>query len=258
MKYRVVFADEKSKSGGFMSRILVSLYGLVSYIVFFLSFLYAIGFVGNIFVPKTIDSGDVGAVIPSIIINMILLGLFAIQHSVMARPAFKHWFTRFIPEVFERSTYVLLSSLLLFLLYWQWQAMPGIIWDIKSPVGGMILTGIFWFGWLFVLLSTFMINHFDLFGLRQVYINFKGQEYSHLDFRIIGLYKLCRHPIMLGFVIAFWATPTMTTGHLLFAAVTTAYIFIALQFEERDLVTFFVDVYKNYQQKVPILFPFKL
>jgi methanethiol S-methyltransferase len=240
-----------------MNRIFVSLYGVVSYIVFFLSFLYAIGFVGNIFVPKTIDSGDAGPVVSSIIINMILLGLFAIQHSVMARPAFKHWFTRFIPEVIERSTYVLLSSLLLFLLFWQWQTMPGIIWDIKSPVGNMILTGIFWFGWLFVLLSTFMINHFDLFGLRQVYINFKGQEYSHLDFRIIGLYKLCRHPIMLGFVIAFWATPTMTTGHLLFAAVTTAYIFIALQFEERDLITFFGDVYKNYQQKVPMLFPFK-
>jgi methanethiol S-methyltransferase len=248
----------KSQSlGGFMSRILVSLYGVVSYIVFFLSFLYAIAFVGNIFVPKTIDSGDAGPVVSSVIINMILLGLFAIQHSVMARPAFKHWFTRFIPEVIERSTYVLLSSLLLFLLFWQWQKMPGIIWNIKSPVGSMILTSIFWFGWLFVLLSTFMINHFDLFGLRQVYINFKGQEYSHLDFRIIGLYKLCRHPIMLGFVIAFWATPTMTTGHLLFAAVTTVYIYIALQFEERDLVTFFGDVYKNYQQKVPMLFPFK-
>lgn len=240
-----------------MNKIFVSLYGVVSYIVFFLSFLYAIAFVGNIFVPKTIDSGDAGPVVSSVIINMILLGLFAIQHSVMARPAFKRWFTRFIPAVIERSTYVLLSSLLLFLLYWQWQAIPGIIWDVESRVGSMILTGIFWFGWLFVLLSTFMINHFDLFGLRQVYINFKGQEYSHLDFRIIGLYKLCRHPIMLGFVIAFWATPTMTAGHLLFAAVTTIYIFIALQFEERDLITFFGDVYKNYQEKVPMLFPYK-
>ena len=135
--------------------------------------------------------------------------------------------------------------------------MPGVVWDIKSPVGSTILTGIFWFGWLFVLLSTFMINHFDLFGLRQVYINFKGQEYSHLDFKIIGVYKLCRHPIMLGFIIAFWATPTMTAGHLLFAAVTTIYIFIALQFEEHDLITIFGDVYKNYRQKVPMLFPYK-
>jgi protein-S-isoprenylcysteine O-methyltransferase Ste14 len=240
-----------------MSRIFVSLYGVVSYIVFFLSFLYAIGFVGNLLVPKTIDSGDVGPVIPSLIINLILLGLFAIQHSVMARPTFKQWFTKFIPEVIERSTYVLLSSLLLFLLYWLWQAMPGVIWDVESPIGSMVLTGVFWFGWLFVLLSTFMINHFDLFGLRQVYINFKGQEYSDLDFRIIGLYKLCRHPIMLGFIIAFWATPTMTAGHLLFAAVTTVYIFIALQFEERDLIAIFGDVYKNYKQKVPMVIPFK-
>lgn len=240
-----------------MSKVLVTLYGVVSYIVFLLSFLYAIGFVGNYLVPKTIDSGEVGAIVPSLIINVVLLGLFAIQHSVMARPAFKKWFTRFIPTVIERSTYVLLSSLLLFLLYCLWQPMPGVIWNVESSVGSMILTGTFWFGWIFVLLSTFMINHFDLFGLRQVYINFKDQEYTNLDFRIVGLYKLCRHPIMLGFIIAFWATPTMTTGHLLFAVVTTAYIVIALQFEEHDLVTFFGDVYKNYQQKVPMLFPYK-
>ncbi len=240
-----------------MSKVLVTLYGVVSYIVFLLSFLYAIGFLGNLLVPKSIDSGEVGAIVPSLIINVVLLGLFAIQHSVMARPAFKQWLTRFIPTVIERSTYVLLSSLLLLLLYWLWQPMPGVIWNVESSIGSMILTGIFWFGWLFVLLSTFMINHFDLFGLRQVYINFKGQEYSHLEFRTAGLYKLCRHPIMLGFIIAFWATPTMTTGHLLFAVATTGYIFIALQFEERDLVTFFGDVYKNYQQKVPMLFPYK-
>jgi protein-S-isoprenylcysteine O-methyltransferase Ste14 len=150
----------------------------------------------------------------------------------------------------------MLSSLILFLLYWLWQPMTGIIWNVESSIGGMVLTGLFWLGWLVVLLSTFMVNHFDLFGLRQVYINFKGQEYSHLEFRIVGLYRLCRHPIMLGFVIAFWATPIMTTGHLLFAVITTAYIFIALQFEEKDLVTFFGDVYKNYQKKVPMLFPF--
>jgi len=240
-----------------MSKVLVILYGVVSYIIFFLSFLYAIGFVGNLIVPKSIDSGEVGAVVPSLIINVILLGLFAVPHSVMARPAFKLWFTRFIPSVIERSTYVLVSSLLLFLLYCFWQPMPGVIWNFESSIGNMILTGIFWFGWLVVLLSTFMINHFDLFGLRQVYINFKGHEYSQLEFRIVGLYKLCRHPIMLGFIIAFWATPTMTTGHLLFAVATTGYIFIALQFEERDLRTFFGDTYKKYQQRVPMVFPYK-
>jgi protein-S-isoprenylcysteine O-methyltransferase Ste14 len=230
---------------------------VLSYVIFLLSFLYAIGFVGNLLVPKSIDSGDVGPLIPSLLINVLLLGLFAIPHSVMARPGFKAWFTRFIPTVIERTTYVFVSSVLLFVLYWLWQPMPGVIWHVESSIGSSILWGIFWLGWLTVLLSTFMINHFDLFGLRQVYINYRGQEYSHLDFRIVGLYKLCRHPIMLGFIIAFWATPTMSAGHLLFAAATTAYVFIALHFEERDLLVFFGDAYKNYQQKVPMIFPFK-
>lgn len=240
-----------------MGRVLISLYGVISYIIFFLSFLYAIGFVGNLLVPKSIDSGDVAAIVPSLIINVVLLGLFAIPHSVMARPAFKKWFTRYIPVAIERSTYVLVSSLLLLLLYWLWQPMTGVIWNVESSIGAMVLTGIFWFGWVIVLLSTFMTNHFDLFGLRQVYINFKGQEYQHLEFRMIGLYRLCRHPLMLGFIIAFWSTPTMTTGHLLFTVATTAYIFIALQFEERDLLTFFGDVYKDYKKKVPMVFPYK-
>ncbi len=239
-----------------MNKLLVSLYGIVSYVVFFLSFLYAIGFVGNLVVPKSIDSGEPGTVIFSLIINLLLLSLFAVQHSVMARPGFKKWFIRFIPVAVERSTYVLLSSLILFLLYYCWQSMPEIIWNIESSIGRLILMSLFWFGWLFVLLSTFMINHFDLFGLRQVYINFKGQEYSEIEFRTVGLYKLCRHPIMLGFIIAFWATPTMTVGHLLFAVVTTAYIFIALQFEERDLIKYFGDMYKTYKKNVPMVFPF--
>jgi methanethiol S-methyltransferase len=240
-----------------MNKVLTTMYGIISYVVFFLSFLYAIGFVGNLPVPKSIDSGDVGAIVPSLIINVVLLGLFAVPHSIMARPAFKQWLTKFIPEVIERSTYVLVSSLLLFLLYAFWEPIPSVIWNVESAIGSMILTAIFWLGWLVVLLSTFMVNHFDLFGLRQVYINFKGQKYRHLEFKVVGLYKICRHPIMLGFIIAFWATPTMTTGHLLFAVMTTAYIFIALQFEERDMASFFGDVYKNYQKKVPMVFPFK-
>ncbi len=240
-----------------MSKALVALYGLISYVVFLLSFLYAIGFVGNLPVPKSIDSGEIGPLLPSLAINVLLLGLFAVQHSVMARPAFKAWFTKLISPAIERTTYVMISSLLLFTLYWFWQPIPNVIWNVEPSIGRTVLIAIFWLGWLTVLLSTFMINHFDLFGLRQVYINFKDQDYSHLDFRIVGLYKLCRHPIMLGFIIAFWATPTMTTGHLLFAAATTGYVFIALQFEERDLVDFFGDVYRDYQKKVPLLFPYK-
>jgi methanethiol S-methyltransferase len=239
-----------------MKKILIILYGLTSYVVFFLSFLYAIGFVGNLIVPKSIDSGEPGSMVSSLIINLLLLTLFAVQHSVMARPAFKRWFTKLIPEEIERSTYVLLSSLILFLLYWLWQPMTDNIWDVESSIGRLILIGLCWFGWVFILLSTFMINHFDLFGLRQIYINFKGREYSELEFRTVGLYKLCRHPIMFGFIIAFWAAPTMTAGHLLFAVVTTAYIFVALQFEEKDLIIFFGDTYKKYQEKVPMVFPF--
>ncbi|MCG8378572.1 MAG: isoprenylcysteine carboxylmethyltransferase family protein [Proteobacteria bacterium] len=240
-----------------MNKHLVMLYGVVSYLLFFIIFLYLIAFVGNFIVPKTIDSGEVGSLIPSIIINVILLLIFAFQHSVMARPAFKAWLTKYIPASIERSTYVMFTNIALLLIFMFWQPMPELIWNIESSIGSLILNGIFWLGWIIVLLSTFMINHFDLFGLRQVYINFKGQEYSHLEFRKVGLYKLCRHPIMLGIVIAIWATPAMSIGHLLFAVVLTMYIYIALQFEERDLVNFFGDTYKQYQAKVPMLFPFK-
>lgn len=240
-----------------MNKHLVMLYGVVSYLLFFIIFLYLIAFVGNFVVPKTIDSGEIGSLIPSIIINVILLLIFAVQHSVMARPAFKAWLTKYIPVSIERSTYVMFTNIALLLIFMFWQPMPELIWNIESSIGSLILNGIFWLGWIIVLLSTFMINHFDLFGLRQVYINFRGQEYNHLEFRKVGLYKLCRHPIMLGIVIAIWATPAMSMGHLLFAVVLTMYIYIALQFEERDLVTFFGDTYKQYQAKVPMLFPFK-
>ncbi len=240
-----------------MAKLFISLYGVFSYFVFLASFLYAIGFVGNIIVPKTIDSGEQGTFVMSLVINLLLLGVFAIHHSVMARPGIKQWFITIIPKSMERSTYVLISSLLLFLLYCQWQPMTDIVWNVESSTGSMILQGLFWVGWLIVLFSTFMINHFDLFGLRQVYLNYREVEYTDLDFRIIGLYKLVRHPIMLGFIIAFWATPVMTAGHLLFAFATTAYIFIALQFEERDLMDHFGETYKNYQKKVSLIFPLK-
>lgn len=238
-----------------MARILTFLYGIIAYAVFFVTFLYAIGFVGNIIVPKSIDSGVQGVFTKSILINVILLGLFAVQHSVMARPAFKRWWTKIIPETIERSTYVLLSSLLLALLFWLWQPMTGLIWDINNVFGSSILTGLFWLGWIIVLLSTFMINHFDLFGLRQVFLYLQKKEYTSVEFKSPALYRYMRHPIMTGFIIAFWATPQMTTGHLLFAIATTAYILIGIQLEERDLLKFYGESYNQYRRQVSMLIP---
>lgn len=238
-----------------MAKYLALLYGLISYLVFFITFLYAIGFVGNILVPKSIDSGEPQTLASAIITNLILLSIFAIQHSVMARPAFKQWWTKFIPSSIERSTYVLLSSLALVIMYIYWIPMTDIVWEAKSAVAQNILWAIFWLGWFIVLLSTFLINHFDLFGLRQVYLNLKNIDYTHPPFTKRFLYKLVRHPIMLGFIIGFWAIPTMTTGHLLFAVVTTIYILVALQIEERDLVRFHGEEYRKYQKAVGMIIP---
>ena len=239
-----------------MKKILVLLYGVISYLLFFGTFLYAFGFVGNLFVPKSIDGAPQVPLAQAILINASLLLVFALQHSIMARPAFKNWWTRIIPEQAERSTYVLLSSLCLILLVWQWQPMGGFIWRIEEPIAKTILTVLFIIGWWIVLISTFMINHFDLFGLRQVWFYFLGKKYEPLQFRIPFFYKYVRHPLYLGWLIAFWATPVMSAAHLLFAVLTTGYILTAIKFEEKDLVTHFGEKYLSYRRWVPKIIPF--
>jgi methanethiol S-methyltransferase len=240
---------------GIVGRALVATYGVVSYLLFFVTFLYAIGFVGNLVVPKTIDSGSGIVNLESILINVLLLGLFGLQHSVMARPGFKNWWTTFIPKQIERSTFVLLASLTLDLLFSQWRSITTVVWSVEIPAVRIVLYVLFAAGWLIVLLSTFMINHFDLFGLRQVYTYLRNREYKELGFRTPLLYKFLRHPIMLGFLIAFWATPHMTVGHLLFAIVTTAYILVAVQLEERDLTQYFGDQYREYKHTTSMFVP---
>jgi methanethiol S-methyltransferase len=238
-----------------MAQTLTLVYGLLAYTSFLVAFLYAIGFVGNIGVPKSIDSGPTVSLIEALVTNVLLLTLFAVQHSVMARPAFKRWWTRIVPKQIERSTYVLLASSILLLLFWQWRPIAGVVWDARSTMLGTILLGLFGVGWLVVLLSTFMINHFDLFGLRQVVLYFQRRPYTPVSFVTRGLYKIVRHPIMLGFLIAFWATPVMTAGHLLFSVVTTAYILVAIQLEEHDLIAADRATYERYRRETPMLIP---
>lgn len=238
-----------------MKRSLTIGYGAVCYVVFLSAFLYAIGFVGNFVVPRTVDNGVSASIGEAVIVNALLLGLFAVQHSGMARPGFKRWWTRLVPTTIERSTYVLIASLVLFLLYWQWRTMPTIVWDVTWAPAVFLLWTLFAVGWLTVLASTFMINHFDLFGLRQVYLAWRGEPYTNLAFRTSMLYRTVRHPIMLGFIIAFWATPTMTAGHLLFAVATTGYILIAVRLEEHDLTNALGDDYRHYRARVGGLIP---
>jgi len=239
-----------------MKKVLIVIYGIIAYLIFLISFLYAIGFVGNILVPKSIDSGVEIPLVTALLINVGLMSLFAIQHSVMARPVFKEWITKYINPAIERSTYVLLSSLILILMYWKWQPMTTIVWDTDGLVSTIIMV-VFFSGWAIVFLSTLMISHFELFGLTQIYQNFKDQSLTYPEFQVNWFYKLVRHPIMLGFIIAFWAAPTMTFGRLLFAVVTTAYMLIAVKYlEEKDLKHLIGKDYEAYQKKVPMIIPF--
>jgi len=238
-----------------MTRALTLLYGLACYAVFLITFLYAIGFVMGIVVPKHIDSGATGDFSTALTIDLALLGLFAVQHSGMARQGFKRWWTRIVPAPVERSTYVLLSSAVLALLLWQWRPLPLTLWDVENAALRSTLLALGVFGWLLVLSSTFLISHFDLFGLRQVWLHARKRVYPETPFVIRAFYRLVRHPLYLGFVIAFWATPTMSLGHLLFAVMTTGYILVAIQLEERDLIAAFGDSYRDYKRRVPMLLP---
>ena len=239
-----------------MKKIAFLLYGLISYFAFLGTILYAIGFAGNLFVPKTIDGEPQTSLFVSILINACLLLIFALQHSIMARPAFKRWFTRYIPEPLERSTYVLLASLCLVLMMWQWQPIGGVVWSVKNEVIQSVLLILYLSGWGIVFVSTFLINHFDLFGLRQVWLYFTGKPYKQLPFSLPLFYKIVRHPLYFGFLMAFWSASTMTVAHLFFAILTTGYILTAIQLEEKDLVTTFGEKYKNYKKWAPMIIPF--
>jgi protein-S-isoprenylcysteine O-methyltransferase Ste14 len=236
------------------SRILAFIYGAVSYVIFFGTFLYAIGFIGNFAVPKSMDSPAEGPWLTALLIDLGLLALFAVQHSVMARPAFKRVWTRLVPATVERSTYVLASSLALILLFWQWRPLGGVVWDVQNEIGVALLYAGFAFGWALVLVTTFAISHFDLFGLRQVWRHLLGKPQQDLEFVMPVPYRIVRHPLYVGWFFAFWCTPTMTITHLVFAIMTTAYILIAIQFEERDLMTAHPE-YAEYRRHVPMLLP---
>jgi len=238
-----------------MSRALAFLFGIVSYVVFFASFLYLIGFVGNLLVPRSVDVGPIATVTTALLINLSLVALFGIQHSVMARPEFKDRWTKIVPRSIERSTYVLITSAILILMFWLWRPMTAIVWDLQATWAQNIMWAVFFGGILLVLLSTFVIDHFDLFGLRQVWLNLKQKTYSHPGFKVTFFYKFVRHPLYVGWILFFWGAPRMTTGHLLLAVGMTAYMLIAIRYEERDLVRFLGDEYVQYREKVPMLIP---
>lgn len=238
-----------------MAGLVAVLYGVVAYGFTLVALLYLIGFVGNVVVPKSIDSGTAGPLLQSIVGDTLLVGLFAVQHSVMARQGFKRWWTRIVPPSVERSTYVLAASFVLLLLYWQWQPIPALVWTVPNPIAAGVLDGIFWLGWVVLVASTFMLSHFELFGLSQVFARLFGRQLPAARFRAPLLYRRVRHPIYLGVLLAVWATPAMSVGHLLFAVVITGYILIGIQLEERDLIEQFGDQYRRYRQRAALLIP---
>ena len=238
-----------------MAGLVAVVYGVIAYGFTLVALLYLIGFVGNFIVPKSIDSGAAGPLLQSVIVNTMLIGLFAIQHSVMARQGFKRWWTRIVPPSVERSTYVLFASFALLILYWLWQPIPTLVWTVQNPIAAAVLDGTFWLGWVVLVASTFLLSHFELFGLSQVFARLFGKQLSDAKFRAPLLYRHVRHPIYLGVLLAVWATPTMTVGHLLFSVVITAYILIGIQLEERDLVQQFGDQYRRYRQQAAMLVP---
>ncbi len=248
-------------AGSRVFKFIAFLYGIAAYLVFFVTILYAIGFVTGLMVPKTIDMtigmGTQISTVEAVVIDLILMSIFAIQHSVMARPQFKAWWTQFVPRPVERSTYVLLASLSLLLLFWQWRPLPAVVWNVENQDLAVTLVTLSFAGWALVFASTYLINHFELFGLHQVTNHMIGKETPPPRFRTPLLYNFVRHPIYLGFIIAFWVTPTMTAGHLLFAAVTTLYIFVGIALEEHDLVALFGDEYRQYKQRVSMLIPWR-
>lgn len=244
-----------AQTGARSPRIAALLYGALSYLGFLGAFLYLVGFVVDVGVPRSVDHAIAAPIGQAVVIDLGLLLVFALQHSVMARPAFKRWWTRYIPAPIERSTYVLLSSAALVLLYWQWRSIDVTVWHVDSAPARLVIYAIGGLGWLIALASTFMIDHFELFGLRQVLHNLLSKPQEQSAFRVVLLYRLVRHPLMLGFLLAFWAAPTMTAGHLLFAAAITVYILIAVQFEERDLVEALGEQYRRYRVRVPMLLP---
>jgi methanethiol S-methyltransferase len=243
--------------GTTMRRLLFFAYGIAGHLLFFATFAYMAGFVGDFIVPKSIDTVAPGSTSTALLIDMVLLALFAAQHSIMARPAFKRVWTRIIPEPIERSTYVWVSCIATILLMWQWRGIDQVVWNAQHSVLRGCMWGLFLIGWLLVPLVSLLINHFDLFGTRQVWLYFRGREYQSLPFRVPSLYKHVRHPLYIGWAIAFWATPTMTVGHLLFAGVLTGYMSLAALIEERDLIAHFGRQYEDYRRKVPMFIPWR-